>query len=652
MSTPRSLPTTDSQRIATTLPFAPTPVTSPAKHRMQSQSRPHSGSNASSTSKPHNRSGSIISSRSRHQPSLLSGELFSPPPPLPLTSPRGIHNIASPTGIPASSSFFHPPRPYGPLSQTVFARPSSPGSIASSEAHQMSPARLGPFQKQDAHDTDYSGSINLSSTEDLNMAVVSKVNKHSREPLLPIGANRPRKSTISSRPSISVTDPYGRGDGGASPGSKMRGSFEKLFRRGSSHEGVKKGSSPVLPSASPGAPSPTSLISRSKPASPVVPHANPALTFDITAINNNNGPDSPLHAYKRSSSPADSTASIHHTNFYPTPPQGLSPLPAFTPMVDPETGKPIRNWQQHPSRNRFFLRGLLMTGGDTPWAFIGSLTLTLAIAGTWFGTTCVWWWQNESPAVAAVGAYMCLLTLSSMAATAFRDPGILPRNLDSDPPLGSAGSEESLRQPLPRDLKVRAGTVRVKYCTTCKTYRPPRSSHCKMCDNCVDGCDHHCQWVNNCVGRRNYTSFFMFLTSAVLTLVLVICTAAIHLWLLTRARFDLTLREALKTSQGTGSAVVFCLAILVIWPVTALLVYHARLLLLNVTTIEQIRLQAHKSLVPGPTPPNPFSHGNWRRNLMYVLCRTPGYSWADFPAVATQDKRAINPGLADDGGGD
>lgn len=87
--------------------------------------------------------------------------------------------------------------------------------------------------------------------------------------------------------------------------------------------------------------------------------------------------------------------------------------------------------------------------------------------------------SNESPAVAAVGAYMCLLTISSMFATvsilfidryvkliqrlmvveqAFRDPGILPRNLDPDPPVGSAGSEESLRQPLPRDLKVRAGS--------------------------------------------------------------------------------------------------------------------------------------------------------------------------------------------------
>lgn len=44
-------------------------------------------------------------------------------------------------------------------------------------------------------------------------------------------------------------------------------------------------------------------------------------------------------------------------------------------------------------------------------------------------------------------------------------------------------------------------------------------------------------------------------------------------------------------------------------------------------------------------PPNPFSHGNWRRNLLYVLCRPSGYSWLDFRAVATEDKREVNPGL-------
>ena len=62
-------------------------------------------------------------------------------------------------------------------------------------------------------------------------------------------------------------------------------------------------------------------------------------------------------------------------------------------------------------------RGRILTGGDTPWAFLASLTVVLGITGVWFGTTCVWWWRNESPAVAGVGTYMCLLTISSMCAT-------------------------------------------------------------------------------------------------------------------------------------------------------------------------------------------------------------------------------------------
>lgn len=323
----------------------------------------------------------------------------------------------------------------------------------------------------------------------------------------------------------------------------------------------------------------------------------------------------------------------------------MKPPLAETPRIDEKTGKKLRNYQLHPSRNRFFLGGRILTGGDTPWAFIASLTVVLGITGVWFSTTCVWWWLNESPAVAGVGAYMCLLTISSMFATAFRDPGILPRNLDPDPPTASTDSDESVRQPLPRDLKVRAGTVRVKYCPTCRTYRPPRSSHCKMCDNCVDGCDHHCQWVNNCVGRRNYTTFFCFLTSCVVTLILVICTTAIHLWLLTTRKYGLSFHQALATADGVGSAVAFMISILVVWPVGALFLYHARLLFLNVTTIEQIRNQAHKSLAPGEAPPNPFSHGSWRRNLVYVLCRPAGFSWLDFAAVATEDRREVNPGV-------
>ncbi|KAJ3757281.1 DHHC palmitoyltransferase-domain-containing protein [Lentinula raphanica] len=326
-------------------------------------------------------------------------------------------------------------------------------------------------------------------------------------------------------------------------------------------------------------------------------------------------------------------------------------VPMYTPR-----GQVIRKWQLHPSRNKFFLRGHVLTGGDSPWAFIVSFAVLCAVAGLWFGSTCQWWWLQEGAGgkvMVCIGGYLALIVISSMLKTAFTDPGILPRNLDPDPPYpATSPSDGGVRAPMPRDLKVRADTVRVKYCPTCKTYRPPRSSHCKMCDNCVDGCDHHCQWVNNCVGRRNYTTFFVLLLTATINLLLIIATSVAHLYFLTQRGGPgtppgpISFKQAISSSQGAGSAAAFCLSAVVIWPVAALFSYHVRLLFLNITTIEQIRNQAHKTLVPGPAPPNPFSHGTWRRNIMAVLCRPPGYSWLDPSAIATEDRREINPGSA------
>ncbi|KAK7467297.1 Eukaryotic peptide chain release factor GTP-binding subunit [Stygiomarasmius scandens] len=342
---------------------------------------------------------------------------------------------------------------------------------------------------------------------------------------------------------------------------------------------------------------------------------------------------------------APSTTSTHDPSVFMPSRHGAASLGAV-PRLDPKTGKPMRNYQLHPSRNRFFFGGRLLSGGDAPWAFAVSFALVLTVPGLWFGTTCQWWWLNMGAGgkvMVILGGYLALLVISSMLATATMDPGILPRDLDPDPPYPSTSpSDGGMRAPLPRDLKVRSDVVRVKYCPTCKTYRPPRSSHCKMCDNCVDGCDHHCQWVNNCVGRRNYTTFFVLLLTTTITLVLIICTSALHLYLVTRKE-HVNFRHALSNNRGAGSAAVFSLSILVIWPVAALFSYHLRLLVLNITTIEQIRNQAHKTLVPGPAPPNPFSHGSWRRNVLAVLCRPPGYSWLDASGIATEDKREVNP---------
>ncbi|KAF5389846.1 hypothetical protein D9757_003654 [Collybiopsis confluens] len=128
------------------------------------------------------------------------------------------------------------------------------------------------------------------------------------------------------------------------------------------------------------------------------------------------------------------------------------------PMYAPR-GQIIRRWQLHPSRNRFFFKGHVLTGGDSPWAFIVCFSVVCAITGLWFGTTCQWWWFHEGAGgkvMVCLGGYLSLIVISCMLKTAFTDPGILPRNLDPDPPYpATSPSEGGVRAPMPRDLRVR-----------------------------------------------------------------------------------------------------------------------------------------------------------------------------------------------------
>jgi len=65
-------------------------------------------------------------------------------------------------------------------------------------------------------------------------------------------------------------------------------------------------------------------------------------------------------------------------------------------------------------------------------------------------------------------------------------------------------------------------------CRTCLIKRPPKASHCSICDNCVMEFDHHCYFLGNCIGARNAKHFYLFFVFGAFALIAIIITCSIH----------------------------------------------------------------------------------------------------------------------------
>lgn len=415
MANPNSSPLPSSQSIVhtkpTTLPFSPS---SPSKtspiSRFQlppSPIRPLTFGGAIQT-RPHNRSESIVS-RS-HRSIAESADLAT-------------SSSTHAGGILPSSSFFHPSKPA--------ARPDSALSVNSSQ-EQSDVLRVVPEDAQggDAEDEKLNRQMSTSTR-------LGKRGKQSREPLLPIGGSvtRSTPATTPTRPSFSMTPsrpsfnlspsrpsfgaPSLQQSVHATSPTHGRDSIDK-FRKHMSVDSVTR--SVLAPRESFSlAESPTTdgrmTFEMGPPADEGRSSPTPSTVDGLLGLGHAS-PAASLYERKRNPSPGFTTSApvsrLQHHSFNPNRPDG--PDLSAVPMSD-EKGRPIRQYTLHPSRNRFLFRGRLLTGGDSPWAFIASLIVMFGITGVYFGTTCVWWWQYESPAVAAVGAYVTLLTISSMLAT-------------------------------------------------------------------------------------------------------------------------------------------------------------------------------------------------------------------------------------------
>lgn len=158
-----------------------------------------------------------------------------------------------------------------------------------------------------------------------------------------------------------------------------------------------------------------------------------------------------------------------------------------------------------------------------------------------------------------------------------------------------------------------------KLCSTCGTMRPPRSTHCNDCNNCVERFDHHCPWIGNCVGKRNYLSFYIFLLLLNLMTFYLIAFSILHIVKHTQDVQRQLINNDKATLIGLSGSIVplfvIIYGLLAMAFITNLFIYHTRLIWRSLTTKEEL-----KHLFMNPFD-NMFSRSvglNWKNALCPV----------------------------------
>uniref|UniRef100_T1J2M1 Palmitoyltransferase n=1 Tax=Strigamia maritima TaxID=126957 RepID=T1J2M1_STRMM len=225
-------------------------------------------------------------------------------------------------------------------------------------------------------------------------------------------------------------------------------------------------------------------------------------------------------------------------------------------------------------------------------------TLFLGATSLFFAFPCRQLMFQYHIAIPIYQGIITIFVLANFTLATFMDPGIIPKaSPDED-------KEDDFRAPLYKNVEINGITVRMKWCVTCQFYRPPRCSHCSVCNNCIETFDHHCPWVNNCIGRRNYRYFFFFLVSLSVHMIsiLVLCIL-----------FILKNTDNLKALDPIITMIVMGVIVALLIPILGLTVFHMVLVSRGRTTNEQVVTMKFRGGY------NPFSRGCCN-NIAYTLC--------------------------------
>ncbi|XP_013859740.1 palmitoyltransferase ZDHHC9 [Austrofundulus limnaeus] len=304
----------------------------------------------------------------------------------------------------------------------------------------------------------------------------------------------------------------------------------------------------------------------------------------------------------------------------------------------------VRKWEKLPGKNTFCCDGRVMMARQKG-VFYLTLFLIVGTCSLFFAFECPYLAVHLSPAIPVFAIILFLFVMAFLLRTSFSDPGVLPRALPEEASFiemeieAANGNVPAGQRPPPRirNVQINNQIVKLKYCYTCKIFRPPRASHCSICDNCVDRFDHHCPWVGNCVGKRNYRYFYLFTLTLSLLTIYIFTFNIVHVVM---RSVDQGFLNTLKETPGTVLEVLVCFFTL--WSVVGLTGFHTYLISLNQTTNEDIKGSwSGKNRIQ-----NPYSHKNIIKNCCEVLCGPTYPSVLDRRGMMQEDSPVFANGEA------
>jgi palmitoyltransferase ZDHHC9/14/18 len=258
----------------------------------------------------------------------------------------------------------------------------------------------------------------------------------------------------------------------------------------------------------------------------------------------------------------------------------------------------FKKYEAWSGNNTFHCGGAVMCGPDQSTLSL-SFVLILVPGVAYFGLVATQLLQLCSEAVAVgnitVTAVFLVLTLFNLVATAVTDPGIIPSRPRNEKLVVPDEVQElivSTRENFTESSKgQRLETpLGYKYCHTCLIYRPPRASHCTICNNCVKQFDHHCPWTGTCIGERNYRSFVAFVGGCSV-LCCFIFWGGIKVLICEGKQASVTeyshFYSSIKAQPGATTLIVY--TFFIFWSVFGLFCYHSILIYYAETTNENIK---------------------------------------------------------------